>query len=212
MSNELHEEMNFEDFDVVDLVLKAVNGDEMAYSMLYKKFFGYMRSKCVKFGVRKDDHEDLIQDTFMKVFAKIKTITPDRFAGYDKMAILNTIKNYITKKIREEKIFIPEYNVPSSDDDETPRSILEIVGENPSQRKDATARELELLFQAVLKKMTPKLSNILVVVDFNGYSYKEAAQMLTINEKNVGPQLHRARKQFKKLFKKLFPGCYDELL
>ncbi len=210
MDREMLEPPNYDDLSVPELVILAQEGDEMAFTCLHFKFFGMLKEKCRKFGIPECDHNDLMQKAYIKVFAKIETIQPERFAGYIKTAMLNIIKNYIKDKIRDEGIFGPFYLL-GQDDDDNQKSIEDLIGEAPKQAIDITCKEARKMIAFIMEKMPPKYRNVLVLIDWEGYSYKEAADILNMNPKSVGPLLFRARLKFIKLSKKYFPGWYDEL-
>ncbi len=204
----------YSDLSIAQLVKLARKGDEMAYTVLYFRFWKTLKKMCMIYGVRCDDHDDLITKTCTKVFRKINEIEPEKFAGYITMAMRNDIKNYFAKIDREREIFVPEYPQAEDSDNEL-HSILERFGISPDQAINITG---EMILEIILKvlnrmdmdKKDEKYRDVLML-DIEGYSYQEISELLDINPKTVGPRLYRARRMFIKYFKMDFPGWYDEL-
>ena len=200
----------YEDLDIIELVKVARKGCDMAYAELYRRFFGKLKKMCITYYIPEHDHDDLMCEVYEKVFARIDKIEPERFAGYITTAMRNTIINYICKKIRDGEVFTPEGDIIVNPDDEN-TSILDVIGEDPPQTGEIDDKLIKKLIFAVLARIKKKYSDIIMVIRVEGHSYKEAAEILDINPKNVGPRLFKARMAFIKYLKKHYPGWYNEL-
>ena len=199
----------YEDLSIVELVKLARKGCEMASNELYKRFWRKLKKMCIVYYIPEHDHDDLMDEVYINVFARIDKIKPERFAGYITTAMRNRIINYIAERDRKNKIFTPEGGIINPNDDD-PVSMLDVIGEDPPQGREIDSRMIKKLIDAVLAGVKKKYSDIILVILIEGHSYKEAAEILGINPKNVGPRLFRARMKFIAYLKKKYPGWYDE--
>lgn len=157
------------------LIEQCKKRDRKAQEQLYNLFGSKLFSVCLKYSRNKTEAEDNLQDSFVTIFSKIGQYKfKGSFEGWIKRITVNTV----LQKYRKENVFdivhedIEDDVVATEiDDDEvTLDYLLSIIQELPDRYR---------------------LTFSLYVLD--GYSHKEIAQMLEINEGTSKSNLARAR-------------------
>lgn len=129
---------------------------------------------------------DVVQDVFAKMWEKIKDIAPGKSKSYLFTAAYHTMIDYIRKDKR-----ITEYQV--SGQYETSVS---------TQYSDLK----EILDEAV-DKLPDIQKSVILLRDYEGYSYKEIGEITDLNESQVKVYIYRAR-----LFLKNYLVSIDKLI
>lgn len=134
----------------------------------------------------KDKADDIVQDTFMKMWDKVGTITFEKAKSYLFTAAYHTMIDYIRREKRVVSI------------DETTTSIL------------ATENEFSDLNE-VLNKAVERLpaiqKTVILLRDYEGYSYKEIGEITGLNEAQDKVYIYRARHTLKE-----YIGSLDRVL
>ena len=182
---------------------------EAAFVELYKRFWAKLKKMCFVYYIPESEHEALMSDVYIKVFSKIDSIHPERFADYITASMRNRIINYISMHNSMHNIR-PEIIPLDSDSDET-KHILDTVGENPTQIDEIDNKLIKKLICLVLEGLKKRERDIILLILVEGHSYKETAEILDINPISVGPRLFMARMKFISYFKRHYKGWYNEL-
>lgn len=138
-----------------------------------------------------EDREDLVQEILVQLWSSLP-----RFAGRSKPSTwiyrvaLNTALAHRRSDTRRRERSQPLIEIESI----------------PSEELDHAARldnaeTLERLYAAI--RALPKLDAALVMLQLDGLSYRETAEVLGISEGNVGVKLNRARKALAELMKEV---------
>jgi RNA polymerase sigma-70 factor, ECF subfamily len=126
------------------------------------------------------DAEDLVQETFARVFARPRRLRRDDELPYLRQAMRNTyLTGLRTRGRRPQTVELP------AEASETLRS--------PRAGPEAAFEQRELL--ATIAALPPDFRNALVAVDLVGLSYREAALLLGVPEATVTTRLYRARQR-----------------
>lgn len=155
----------------------CLQNNAIAQKELYNRYSPKMLAVCYRFGHSKEDAEDMLQEGFIKVFSQIHTFrNQGAFEGWIRRIIVHTCINHLKKN----KKFNDSVDI-------TYASGIEIREENiPSliQAKQVVEciRLLPIGYRTVL--------NLYAV---EGYSHKEIADMLDIEESTSRSQYTRAR-------------------
>ena len=167
-----------------DLIQAARDGDRNALSLLIERSQPHLHRFCLY--LTGDPHlsEDLCQDTYVKVIERLKSLRePGDFRGW----LFRTAKNlYIDQWRRAKK--------------------REVMPLDPVQeRHGATAEpmpDLVLEIRNALSCLDPESQALLLLIDQQGYSYKEASEVLGISQAAVTSRIHRVRRTFWKAYEK----------
>ncbi|MEA1912867.1 MAG: RNA polymerase sigma factor [candidate division WOR-3 bacterium] len=125
----------------------------------------------------KAEAEDLLQDTFYKVM-KADTTEIENMKGYLITIARNTVYDHWRKRKR----------------------IVELRPFKTRQRK--RDMDLKLDIEREIKKLPPKLKEVLILREINQMDYKEIAESLNVEVGTVKSRLNRARKQLREAWRK----------
>ena len=128
---------------------------------------------------RREDVEDLVQDTYARVLAKPRLLRSEDDLAYLLRVLRNTHVSRLRAAARR-----PVSERPLDEGDATPGAN----GGDP-----AAALAARDLFAAIAA-LPAAQRDALVAVDVAGLSYREAARALRVKEATVTTRLHRARR------------------
>ena len=163
-----------------ELLLECQRNDRKAQRQVYEKMAGRLYSVCKRYLKNDEDIEEVLADTFYKIFTKIGQLQdPDTFEAWAKKIAVNEC----LQKLRTVKtLFI------SLEDSLTEHS--EGSSEHISFEKDI----LNLL--NFLPEGCRAIFNLFAI---EGYTHKEIDSMLSISEGTSKSQLNFARKKLQEL-------------
>ena len=159
------------------MIEKAKEGDRRAQKALYDSLADKMYAVCLRYMGDRDAAEDVLQDGFVSLFAKLDTFTGDgSFEGWARKIFVNTA----LMSLRKNDI------LKETEDVEAARYIS---SEAPSAIQDIGYKELSRMV-AELPAGFRTVFNMYVV---EGYSHQEIAEALDISVTTSRSQLLRAR-------------------
>lgn len=168
--------------DMLLLVKKAVDRDHSAFAMLVTRFRQKIYRLLYHMVRHEEDAWDLLQDTFLKAYQQLPRLRkPELFSTWLIKIAMNIAINHLKKKKRQnhhrEKMANEMRHHPGV---EAPDQIAE-------------RREMEQKLHALIAKLPAKQRSVLVLCDLEGYSYKEAAQILQCRIGTIMSRLYYAR-------------------
>ncbi|WP_347926184.1 RNA polymerase sigma factor [Pontimicrobium sp. SW4] len=153
-----------------------------------KDFFGeeyqslkvYVNSRIKATASR--DAEDIIQDVALKLFAGADRYSPiNNVAGF----VYNSIKNKIIDIMRSNK-----HNVSYEDNAEAKlQEFAEMVYDSPD---NPYSEEMDNVLKKAIINLKPEYRDIIIAIDFEGYSYKELSLETGIPKGTLMSRRHRA--------------------
>lgn len=163
-----------------ELLLECQRSDRNAQRKVYEKMAGRLYSVCRRYLKNDEDIEEVLADTFYKIFTKIGQLqNPDTFEAWARKITVNEC----LQKLRTSKalfISLEENHIDTS----------ESSTESLSLEKDI----LNLL--NFLPEGCRAIFNLFAI---EGYPHKEIATMLSISEGTSKSQLNFARKKLQEL-------------
>jgi len=169
-----------------ELIAGCIREDRICQQELFRLYAGKMLTVCSRYARHHLEAEDLLQDAFIKVFDNISKFQgKGSFEGWIRRIVINTaLKNYKKSSFQKELIGIEDYHESAFDPD-----ILSVMH----------AEEIMNLI-AKLPEGYRLVVNLYVV---EGYSHKEIAKSLGIQESTSRSQLVKARKMLQEQIIKL---------
>jgi RNA polymerase sigma-70 factor, ECF subfamily len=162
--------------EIEKLVRSAQKGDEGALSLLIQKTQKNLYRFCCYLASNESLAQDLCQDAYIKALENIGRLKkPDKFLSW----LFTTAKN----------LFLDHQRSPATQRAEPLDSVENSVAQAPKT-------DLRIQIQETLDKLPADERLVLLLVDLEGYSYSEAAEILGISEDAVRSRLHKARKLF----------------
>lgn len=159
------------------LIEGCIKNDALSQRELYNKYSSKMLGICYRFAYNKNDAQDILQEGFIKIFSQIHTFqNKGSFEGWVRRIIVNSCINYIkkNKKYSDNLDLAYAANIHAKQDSLSTILLAKQVVE--------CIRLLPIGFRTVL--------NLYAI---EGYSHKEIAEMLEIQESTSRSQYTRAK-------------------
>ncbi len=169
-----------------ELISSCVQDDPLAQVELYNLYAGKMLAVCYRYAASKEDAEDMLQDGFIRIFTNILSFeNKGSFEGWVRKIMVNTCINTLKKNKRLNVVVnLEEANcIPFKEE-----SITSMI-----QRRQVVdyIRLLPVGYRTVL--------NLYAI---EGYSHKEIASMLDIEEGTSRSQYSKARNMLEMMLTK----------
>ena len=168
--------------DEIQLIKGCKENKPKAQKELYETYARKMMAVCLRYTNDRESAQDLLQDGFIKVFTAIGTYSGNgSFEGWMRKIFVNTALEYL----RKNDILRETVDIDSPDTLKEPDySALEKISADELME---LVRELPTGFRTVFNMFA-----------IEGYSYKEIAEALGINESTSRSQFTRAKKLLQK--------------
>jgi RNA polymerase sigma factor (sigma-70 family) len=162
-----------------ELVAGCRRGDAKAQAALYDQFRGRLMGVCRRYSRTTAEEEDIFQEAFLKIFARIHTLhRPEALPGWLHALVVRTAIDYFRRSQ-------PDYDQVPLDPDDRPE---------PTDDPDALARlELDDLVR-LIQTLPTGYRMVVNLYLLDGYEHAEIAQMLGISVGTSKSQLARARR------------------
>lgn len=168
--------------DLVALTIRAQKGDREALAMLIEASQDQLFKFCLYLCGHRPLAQDLCQDTLIKVLEGIKKLKkPESLGAW----MRTTAKNLYLDHIKSSK----NRNLP-----------LDADFDPSDANAQADGLQDRLEFKKALNRLAPETRLVLLLVDLEGYSYLEAAQILEISESAMKSRVFRARQELVDIF------------
>ena len=172
-----------------EIVEKAKYDDayfEILYNHYFPKIYGYIFKRTGNHEIA----EDLVSDTFMKVFANLNKYTHQghTFGAWIYKIATNRLIDHYRKAGRQKEVDIQNIAEPADT-----RKRPEFLAAQSQDR---------ILIQFVLNKLPEKHQKVLYLKFFNEMSNIEIGEALGTNPNNAGVMIHRALQNFQNIYKK----------
>jgi RNA polymerase sigma-70 factor (ECF subfamily) len=189
--------------DDVELLRRAQEGDTQALTELYLRYHAKVLNFIYRLVGDRSLAEDLTQETFVQVIRHLSAWRP---VGSVSGWIHRIARNLVFNRFREERL-AREISIDqpirseSSEDPQVHELLIEDCLADPHAGPDKEAAEVEIVekIQAALAKVALPYREALVLCDIQGYSYKEAAQIMGCPIDTVASRLARGRAKLAKL-------------
>ena len=172
----------------LDILLKECKrGKSGSQEELYRRFAAAMYGLCLQYASNEEDAQDIMQEGFIKVFAKLDQVkNPAALPGWIRRVMINTA----LEKFRKQNQLYALGNDFESSEDVQQENVI----------SDLSAQDLIKL----IRELTPKYRMVFNLYAIEGYSHKEIGEMLGISEGTSKSNLARARYTLQKKVKKHF--------
>lgn len=154
-------------------------GNQQAQIAVYKKYNHLIYNTCLRIVCVSADAEDLMQNSFIDAFNKIKSYKgPSAFAGWlKKIAVNNSIDYLAKRRTKNEKLEL----------------LPEIADENGAEDEEFIEYRVELIRRA-MGIINTEYRVILALYLFEGYDHEEIGQILSLSQANVRTRISRAKR------------------
>jgi RNA polymerase sigma-70 factor (ECF subfamily) len=173
--------MENEVFNEGELVHRLGENDSYAFRLLYEKYGPRLHAFCHRFRFSREEAEEIVQETFVRIWQNRQAIDPGRPFG---SFLITIAKHLIYNQIRRNKYRSDYLSQVRSG---LPGLPLDQAGEAELQ---------QLINQAVLG-LPDKCREVFCKSRFEGYSNQQIADELRISKSTVENQLNKALKRIR---------------
>lgn len=169
------------------LIEFVLGGDSIAFEHLFNRYRDSIYQLYIqRTGGNVDDTNDLLQETFVKVFLKLHTYNPEHTFGKWVYTIARNTFIDFTRRRRDDTISIERAG-------ETMGALP--APDSPTPEEHMITHQNAAQFELFLSKMAPRYRELIELRFFREFSYKEIADQLNLPIGTVKTQIHRAREQ-----------------
>jgi RNA polymerase sigma factor (sigma-70 family) len=165
--------------DQDDLLVEGCKaGNQQAQIGVYRKYYRQVYNTCLRIVNNTADAEDLMQNSFIDAFNRIKSYKgPSAFAGWLKKIAVNNAIDYLGRKRPLQEIH---------------GSLPDIADVSETENEEFIEYRVEQIKQA-MNSLHDEYRVILSLYLFEGYDHEEIGQILNISHANVRTRISRAR-------------------
>jgi RNA polymerase sigma-70 factor (ECF subfamily) len=164
----------------------CLHNQPVAQRELYHRFSPKMLAVCYRFAHNREDAEDMLQEAFIKVFSQIHTFqNKGAFEGWIRRIIVHTCINHLKKNKR--------FN-----------ESVDIINASAIQVREESIPSIVQAKQIVecIRLLPIGYRTVLNLYAIEGYSHKEIAEMLDIEESTSRSQYTRAKQMLEEILLK----------
>jgi RNA polymerase sigma-70 factor (ECF subfamily) len=176
--------LDIEDRNTTVIVRKAIDGDESSYKALYSKYAKAMYNICLRLLNNNEDAEDVLQESFIIAFKKLRELKdPSTFGGWLRRIVINNCH----QQGRKVKLSFEEL-----DESE------EILDDDFNWINDVPISEVHF----AIKNLPDGCRKVFLLYTSENYTHKDIADLLQIAESTSKSQYLRAKKLLQQQLKK----------
>ncbi len=183
-------------FSDKELMLKFQNGDELAYNELVNRYKNKLLNFIYRYFGSKDDAEDILQETFIKLYYKKDYYKPiSEFSTWIYTIAANLSKTELRKRKRRKTSQLSEMGVENKEfdiryEDDTD---LEINTEYNEHEINKAIQDLETPFRTAF-----------ILRDIQELSYEEISKITEVPLGTIKSRINRARIQLQGKLKEIY--------
>lgn len=168
-----------------ELVSRTLGGDDTAFEYLFNRYRDAIHRLFVQRLGGTNDADDLLQETFIKVYINLhRYSTSYTFGQWVYTIARNTFIDFVRRR---------QEDLPIDDRFTSP------VSSAPTPEESVINLQQRTQIEHYLERLTPRYRQLILMRFFEEYSYEEIAAKLSLPLGTVKTQIHRAREQMCRL-------------
>lgn len=183
----------FTEDDLSSVLQACLAGDNRAQRNLISQFLAYAKSVCQRYTAHPHETEEIINEGFLKVFTHLDRYDPTQpFKAWLRTVLVNTAVDYYRKQQKWTSLLsLDELDVADWNDD-----VIAAI----------SAQEI----MAMVQQLPPAYRMVFTLFVVEGYSHREIADLLGIQEGTSKSNLRDARRKLQCLIKLHYPTLYQQ--
>ena len=174
------------------LVRRCLAGDEKAYRELVEMYQGQVFSLALRMVRRREDAEDVTQETFVRMFRALNRYDTNRpFAAW----LMTIASRLCIDQIRRRRVnpVSLTHQEPGSDE----QHEMDVEDPGPGPDEITSHSEEERRSNELIQSLPPHYRVVVVLRHLQDLSYEEIAEALNLPLGTVKARIHRAREILK---------------
>lgn len=182
-----------------DAIRGCLKNDNKSKEMVYKSFYGYLMGVTLRYVEDRNDAEELVNDSFIKVFKNIGQFSAPKCNDQVQKAFKGWIARISSRTaidfLRGKKTFL---YVDDITEEQQPLTELNAVSQLNVQD-----------IMKLLNKLPETHKLIFNMYEIEGFSHEEISKMLNIPESSCRVYLTRAKNKLRELYKNSLMNSYE---
>ena len=173
------------------LVESVLQGDHEAFGVLVARYQRWVAGVAWRYGVRRDDIEDVVSEVFLKVYRNLHQFRPEHpFSTW----LYRLAANHVVDRARRARKERGRTEMPE-----------QVVDPSPGAGEGLESGERATLLRSAMKELDPRYREAIFLVYVEGMKIDEVARTLQIPEGTIKTRLMRGRQALKKLLVRRHP-------
>ena len=175
-----------------DLLAGCLRNHRQSQELLYRQFYGYAMSVCLRYAPTREGALEVLNDGFLKVFTRLEQYdTTQPFKGWLRRILINSALDHYRQEVRHHHF------------EDVERAGQTLVSESADAHSQLAHEELLTLIQ----RLSPAYRLVFNLYVMDGFTHDEIAAQLGISVGASKSNLARARENLRTYLKHL---NYDE--
>jgi RNA polymerase sigma-70 factor (ECF subfamily) len=171
-----------------DLLAGCLRNQRQSQELLYKQFYGYAMSVCLRYAPTRDSALEVLNDGFLKVFTRLDQYDPAQpFKGWLRRIMINAAVDHYRQEVRHHN----QENLDQAD---------QLVATDTIDAYSQLAHE-DLLM--LIQRLSPAYRLVFNLYVMDGFTHEEIAGHLGISIGASKSNLARARENLRQLLKQI---------
>ena len=189
------------------LIATAQRGDLDAFNLRVLKYQDMMYRVSVRVTRDERSAEDATQNALIQAFNSLRSFRGGSFKSWLARVAINASYDELRREKRHIAMPLEQFN-NEGEEIESPTWMMDLSAGPEDLAESSEVREV---LQRCIRALTPDYRLVVILVDIEGMSYEEAAQVTRVPVGTVKSRLARARMQLRtalKKFESLLPSAY----
>ncbi len=179
------------------LIADLCEGDETALAPLVEKYKRMVYRLAMQITKNHADADDVMQETFIKVYRSIRTFRKDAaFETWLYRIVVNEALNFVKRRERQRESTL---EIASEAAYEATTRYRAQIANDPHAHAEKS--ELRHHVTEAVNSLSLKHRTVVILHEFEGLTHAEIASILNCSEGTVRSRLHYARKKLRTLLK-----------
>ncbi|GAB4007839.1 sigma-70 family RNA polymerase sigma factor [Spirosoma sp. KCTC 42546] len=176
---------------LTDILAGCLRNHRQSQEMLYRQFYGYAMSVCLRYAPTRDGALEVLNDGFLKVFTRLDQYdSAQPFKGWLRRILINAAIDHYRQEVRHQH-----------DDVEKAEQVV------ASESADALSQLSYEELLGYVQRLSPAYRLVFNLYVMDGFTHEEIAGQLGISVGASKSNLARARENLRQLLKHI---NYDE--
>lgn len=182
-----------------DAIAGCLRNDNKSKEMVYKSFYGYLMGVILRYVEDRNDAEELVNDSFIKVFKNIAQFNSPKYNDQQQKAFKGWIARISSRTaidfLRGKRTFLYVDDIT-----ETQQPVTELNAISQLHVQD---------MMKMLNKLPETHKLVFNMYEIEGFSHEEISKMMNIPESSSRVYLTRAKNKLRELYKNSFLNAYE---